>query len=506
MAQSGSALGWGPSGRRFKSCLPDLSDSKRSGDRLTAAERYDVGRAVRKRVSRGSLGAFTAMDELRDPVEILRAEDVDRVPELLPIRYGRMLTTPLAFYRGSAALMAHDLAGAPHTDIFAQLCGDAHLSNFGLFAAPDRRLVFDCDDFDETLPGPWEWDVKRLCASLVIAARSIDASPNQADEAARAASAAYRERMQELALLTNLEVFNQRIEVEAAAELLRQSAAENPAGAKAAHRNADAVEAAAKKAYTHDSAREFKRLTHVVDGRRKIIAAPPLIVPLDDVGGELGIDVDHEAVRRGIEVMFESYKSSLLADRRRLIDQYELIDVAHKVVGVGSVGTRAWIALLIGRDESDPLFLQLKEAGSSVLEPHLGETDAAGPAERVVCGQRMMQAATDPLLGHGAVVGLDGVAREFYVRQLKDWKGSAKIERFTPEQLVSYGEICARVLARAHARSGDRIAIAGYVGKGEALDRALAEFSNDYADQNDRDYARMKAAVKDGRLVAREGV
>jgi uncharacterized protein (DUF2252 family) len=473
-----------------------LFDEVRSDESPSAEVRHELGRAARKNVPRSSLGDFTPMDELRDPVAILQSDDVGRVESLVPIRYGRMLTTPFAFYRGAASLMAHDLAQSRHTGLFAQICGDAHLSNFGLFAAPDRRLVFDCNDFDETLRGPWEWDLKRLAASIVIAARSIGATPGDASAAVIEACAGYRERIRELAAMSNIDVWHQRMEVERVIEVLRASESDD----------AKLIQKAAEKAYTRDSLREFKKLTEVVDGRHRIVADPPLIVPIEDVGTELGLEVDPGLVRELIQDVLTRYKSRLLADRRHLLDQYELVHIARKVVGVGSVGTRVWIVLLLGRDENDPLFLQVKEAGTSVYEQYLGASDSLSNGERVIRGQRLMQGASDPLLGWENVAGFDGVERNFYVRQLKDWKGSAKIEKFTPERLKNYGGLCARVLARAHARSGDRIEIASYVGKSDSLDVAIARFAAAYADQNDRDYARMRQAVEDGRIAVREGI
>lgn len=464
---------------------------------LNLEERVEIGKAARKMVGRRELGHFEPRDDARDPVKLLAEQDVTRVQSLLPIKYGRMLTTPFAFYRGAAALMAHDLAQGENTGLTAQICGDAHLSNFGLFAAPDRRLVFDCNDFDETLPGPWEWDLKRLAVSTVIAARSIGATEAEADQAVLDASAAYRDRVRELAEMTNIEVWHQRIEVEKVIELLE--AADQPDGAKA-------VRKAAEKAYTRDSLREFTRLTHEVDGRLRIISDPPLIVPIEEVAAELGLMASADQVATFVGEILERYKSRLLIDRKHLLDQYEMVHIARKVVGVGSVGTRVWIVLLIGRDTRDPLFLQVKEAGPSVYERYLGAGDFESHGLRVIAGQRLMQGASDPLLGWEAVDAIDGVRRDFYVRQLKDWKGSAKIEKFTPKQLANYGVLCARVLARAHARSGDRVAIASYVGKGDSLDVALARFASAYADQNDRDYARMREAVADGRIVVREGI
>jgi uncharacterized protein (DUF2252 family) len=424
-------------------------------------------------------------------------DDDGRLEDLIPIRYGRMLTSPFAFYRGAASLMANDLARTEHTDLFAQLCGDAHLSNFGLFAAPDRRLVFDCNDFDETLPGPWEWDLKRLAASTVIAGRNIGATAEQSHEAVVALCDSYRDRIRELADMSNLEVWHQRLEVDKLVALLKANARKD---------SAKTVSKMATKAYTKDSIREFDKLTEVVDGKLRIAAAPPIIVPIEDVAQSFNLEVSPEYIENFISTVIETYKHRLLADRKHLLDQYEIVHMARKIVGVGSVGTRVWIVLLIGRDTGDPLFLQVKESGPSVYERYLGKSEYEFSGQRVIAGQRLMQGASDPLLGWDNFKSPDGIDREFYVRQLKDWKGSANLDKFTPTQLREYAALCARVLARAHARSGDRIAIASYIGKGDALGHALGEFAAAYADQNDRDYARMREAVADGRIAVQEGV
>lgn len=464
----------------------------------TVEESIEIGKAARKLVGRRELDHFEPRDDARDPVEIVRAEDATRVPELLPIKYGRMLTSPFAFYRGAAALMAEDLATTPRTDLHAQLCGDAHLSNFGMFASPERKLVFDLNDFDETLPGPWEWDLKRLVASLVVAMRSIGADDDAGREAVRWSVESYRKQMARLAEMRNLDVWYERIDVEQIEQVLRES---NDA------ESLKIIEKTAEKAYTKDSIREFEKLTELVDGRRRIKADPPVVVPIEDAIKEYGIeDVSPEEIAARLSTIMFGYRESLATDRRHLIEQYDVVHMARKVVGVGSVGTRVWIVLMIGRDAGDPLFMQVKEAEESVLEPHLGASEFASHGERVVAGQRLMQAATDVLLGWDSSVGIDGKPRDFYVRQLKDWKGSLKIEKTSPSSLTRYGGACGVALARAHARSGDRIAISAYLGKSQHTADALAEFAVSYADQNERDYARMREAVEDGRIEVIEGV
>lgn len=454
---------------------------------LSADQRVAFGKQARAAHPRSAHAEFTPSADRVDPFVQLRGEDADRLQDLVPIRYGRMLTSAFTFYRGSAVLMANDLGAQPHSGLFAQLCGDAHLSNFGAFAAPDRRLVFDIDDLDETLPGPFEWDVKRLAASIAIAGRSLDHDAQQRKTALLATVAAYRKRMREFAEMRNLELWYSRTEVDQVSEVL-DSAADSDVIAR--------VNKASAKAQTKDSMHDFTKLTHIVDGERRIKSQPPLIVPID----ELWPDGDPDEFRRHMIGLLEEYASTLLSDRRHLFEQFRVVDFARKVVGVGSVGTRCWIILLLGRDDGDPLFLQVKEAGPSVLEPVLGPSQFASAGERVIAGQRLMQAAPDILIGWQNAAGIDGVERQFYVRQLKDWKGSAKIETMTPRLLELYGELCGRVLARAHARSGDRIAIAAYLGKGDTFDRAIARYAELYADQNDADYERLLAAERDGEL------
>jgi uncharacterized protein (DUF2252 family) len=457
---------------------------------LTVDQRVARGKAARAEVARSRHAEFEAPGDRADPIELLEAQARTRVPELVPIRYGRMLVSPFTFYRGAAKIMAHDLAGTPRSGLSVQCCGDAHLSNFGVFASPERRLVFDINDFDETLPGPWEWDVKRLAASMLIAARDNGYGAKAQDRVVLDTICAYREAIRTFAGMENLSVWYACLEVDAFIQEY---------GAQFAARMVKRTERQLAKARTRDSMSAFGKLTQRVDGRIEIVDQSPLIVPIrvlvpGGVRDEL-FDELHELLR--------SYRRTLEFDRRVLLEQFELMDFARKVVGVGSVGTRAWIALLFGRDDADPLFLQIKEAEASVLEEHVGKSRFENHGQRVVAGQRLMQAASDIFLGWVHVpMGLDGVARDFYGRQLKDWKGSAEIEQMVPEGMAVYGKLCGWTLARAHARSGDRIAIAAYLGGGTAFERAILEFSRVYADQNERDYGTLVEAVQAGRIVA----
>jgi uncharacterized protein (DUF2252 family) len=411
------------------------------------------------------------------------------VGPLVPLRYGRMLASPFAFYRGAAAVMAADLAQAPRSGLEAQLCGDAHLSNFGAFASPERRLVFDLNDFDETLPGPWEWDVKRLAASFSLAGRDRGCSGKQRRGIVLAAAREYRETMRRLAQMGNLASWYQQLDADAIAARWATVVGD---------KEREAFERGVAKARAKDSSRAFSKLAHEVDGKLRIAGDPPLIVPIDQLADEAkGVDVEALVLQ-----VLSSYRDSLNLERRTVLDSYRFVDAAFKVVGVGSVGTRAWIALLLGRDEGDPLFLQVKEAGRSVLEPYIAPSQFDHQGERVVQGQRLMQAASDIMLGWVRAEGVDGNRRDFYVRQLWDWKASAKVESMDPRGLSAYAEICGMTLAHAHARGGDRIAIGAYLGKGDAFDRAMAEFAETYADQSERDYESLAGAVRAGRVEA----
>jgi uncharacterized protein (DUF2252 family) len=461
-------------------------------EHFTVAERTARGKATRAEVPRASHANWEPPLHRPDPVELLEEQAQSRVPELVPIRYGRMLVSPFTFYRGAAYLMASDLAGGPRTGLHTQLCGDAHLSNFGGFAAPDRRVVFSLNDFDETLPGPFEWDVKRLVASFAVAGRDRGFDEKQRDEINREVGRSYRENVRTFAAMRNLDLWYTRIDVDdLVAEFRRQA---NPKELKRLEENV-------AKGRTKDSMKAFGKLTTVVDGEPRITGDPPLIVPIEDVAA----DQVHrlEEFLRGV---IRSYRRTLAGDRRKLLERFRYVHAARKVVGVGSVGTRAWICLMLGRDGEDPLFLQFKEAQASVLEPFLGRSEFANSGQRVVEGQRLTQAASDIMLGWIKIEGVDGVKRDFYIRQLWDAKMSALVELMAPRALTMYARVCGAELARAHARAGDGVAIASYLGSGDTFDRALATFAEAYADQNERDYAALKTAVEVGRVSAEFGL
>ena len=461
---------------------------------LSVAERVARGKAARAEVPRASHAVFEPSPRRADPVELLERQAKSRVPELVPIRYGRMLVSPFTFYRGAAMIMANDLAATPRSGLTVQCCGDAHLSNFGVFASPERRLVFDVNDFDETLPGPWEWDVKRLAASMLIAARDNGFRAKEQHRIVLDTVGRYRTAMADFAAMKQLEVWYSHLDIDS---LVKEFASQFKAKVV---KRADKQIA---KARTKDSMTAFSKLTEVVDGKTRIVDQSPLIVP----ARELATGAEFERLWGVLQGVLRGYRETLEFDRRVLLEEFELTDLAHKVVGVGSVGTRAWIALMLGRDGQDPLFLQVKEADASVLEEFLGPSEFSNHGERVVVGQRLMQASSDIFLGWLHVdAGLDGKPRDFDGRQLKDWKGSAEIERMVPESMAAYGKLCGWTLARAHARSGDRIAIAAYLGNGDSFDRAILEFSQAYADQNDRDYQQLAAAVKSRRITAETGL
>jgi uncharacterized protein (DUF2252 family) len=461
----------------------------------TPAERAALGKAARVTAPRDGQGMFDPPADRPDPVDLLEQQAASRVPELVPVRYGRMLVSPFTFFRGAALGMAHDLAGTPVAGLTVQACGDAHLSNFGVFASPERRLIFDINDFDETLPGPWEWDVKRLAASLEVAGRDNSYSRADRRETVTSCVARYRTAMRRFAGMTNLDVWYAHAELD---ELQAQYQSLMNA------RQRKTVAAGTAKALTRDSMHAFSKLTHIVDGKPRIIADPPLIVPVADL---LPAQADAAGLEQQLGSLIAKYRRTLETDRRHLLEQFEFVDMARKVVGVGSVGTRCWIVLMLGRDEHDPLFLQVKEAQQSVLAPFAGESRYTNQGQRVVAGQRLMQASSDIFLGWQRIpAGLDGIARDFYIRQLHDWKFSVDIQTMVPAGLRLYGELCGWTLARAHARSGDRIAIAAYLGNGDVFDQAIARFAAAYADQNERDYAALAQAAASGRIKVESGL
>ena len=458
-------------------------------EHLSRSDRATLGKAARAKVTRASHGDWGPTPRRPDPVALLEAQETSRVPELVPIRHGRMAASPFAFYRGAAKVLAADLAVVPHSGLRVQLCGDAHLANFGGFASPERSLVFDLNDFDETLPGPFEWDVKRLAASLEIAARSRGFDPKVRTRIVTASVRSYREAMRTFAKMQNLDVWYSRLGVD---ELFARWGTN--LGSDALKKFQRAIDKAGSK----DRLRAESKLTHIVDGEPRFISDPPLLVPVEELFPESTVRDLEGAMHHALH----AYRHTMQDDRRHLLESYRFVQLARKVVGVGSVGTRCWVALMVGIDNTDPLFLQVKEAEASVLEPHLGKSGFANHGQRVVRGQRLVQAASDIFLGWEHIVGYDGQPHDHYIRQLWDWKASADIDTMTPELLDVYSQICGWTLARAHARSGDRVAIASYLGGSDTFDQALARFANLYAEQNDLDHQALTAAIASGRMTA----
>jgi uncharacterized protein (DUF2252 family) len=456
----------------------------------TRTERVASGRSLRTEVPRSSHAELPSARADRDPLSLLRADDTTRVPDLLPIRYARMAVSPFAFFRGASMVMAADLADTPRTGLTVQACGDAHLSNFGVFASPERRLVFDINDFDETLPGPWEWDVKRLATSLEVASRENGYSGKERRGIVESAVAAYRLGMRDLAGKTSLEVWYTHV----AASELAQFASKIPRSGR------KRLSQALAKAHTRSNLGALDRFVGAQDGAPRLVAEPPLIVPVRDL--EAGTDPNELPAQ--LTDLLAQYRATLEPERRVLLDRFRLVDMARKVVGVGSVGTRCWMILLLGDDAGDPLFLQAKEAGPAVLETYLGRSEYTNSGRRVVVGQRLMQTVSDIFLGWVRVSGFDGRRRDFYIRQLRDWKASADVETLLPAGMKAYGELCGWTLARAHARSGDRIAIASYLGSGRAFDVAVAEFARHYADRTAEDFGALASAIASGDIVAAE--
>ncbi len=475
-----------------------------AADHLSTEERVALGKAARAACPRGAHEEWKESPTRSDPVALLESQAVTRVPELVPIRYGRMLVSPFTFYRGAALIMASDLATTPTSGLQVQACGDAHLSNFGVFASAERNLVFDVNDFDETLPGPWEWDVKRLAASLAIAGRDREFSDQERADVVLDAVSGYRTELAKLATMKDLDVWYARMDIE---KVLSELGDEFGLTGKRhddqplSKAKAQADKALAK-ARTRDSMQALDKLTHVVDGETRFVSDPPLLVPIEELLSE-----DQSAVlTERMHDFLHTYQHTLQSDRRHLLNQFRFVGIARKVVGVGSVGTRAWVVLMVGSNGQDPLLLQAKEAQRSVLAEFAGDSEYANQGERVVAGQHLMQASSDIFLGWDQVEGIDGVPRDFYIRQLRDWKGSAVIEQMTPQSMAVYGRLCGWTLARAHARSGDRIAIAAYLGSGKSFEHAMASFSEYYADQNQRDFEALQKAAADGRIVVESGL
>jgi uncharacterized protein (DUF2252 family) len=460
-------------------------------------ERKARGKSARKQVKLSAHSGWAPNAGRPDPVALLEEQNATREPDLVPVRHGRMMVSAFTFYRGAAKIMSADLKDTPTAGLTVQLCGDAHISNFGLYASPERTLLFDLNDFDETLPGPFEYDVKRMAASVTIAAQNNAFSKADARAATLESVKAYREAMVDFAGMRTLDVWYTRISGQDVLDALN-TAARSKKEAKSANKRAQKT---VGKARTRDSLQALSKLAERVDGQYRIVSQPPVVIPLTEVAASLGISADE--IEEGIHDQFRAYRETLPEERRHLLERFELIDAARKVVGVGSVGTGAYIVLLQGRDQEDPLFLQVKEATTSVLEDHLPKSRYAQHGERVVHGQRMMQAASDIFLGWTKGVRAD---RYLYWRQLRDMKGSAEIETMLPANLAFYAGVCGHTLARAHARSGDPIAIAEYLGQDDLFDKSITDFSERYADQNERDYRAFTDAIRTGRLQALEGV
>lgn len=464
-------------------------------ERTTRADRAASGKQLRNEMPLAD-HAESGRGERVDPVALLEGQAASRLPQLVPIRYGRMLATPFTFFRGAALIMAADLGSSPHTRLTVQLCGDAHLSNFGFYATPERNQAFDINDFDETYPGPFEWDVKRLAASVAVAGTVLGYAAKRTRKAVLSAVRGYREEMRRLAALGNLAVWYSHQDIGALLAEIRSELGRSAGGR---------VTAGLQKAQFRDSVDALRKLCVTVDGQTRIKSDPPLIVPGEEILTEWGEDVEQWYAQ--LAAVVTSYRRTLQSDRRHLLDQYAFVQIGFKVVGVGSVGTRAWVILLDGADAADPLFLQAKEAQRSVLAAYVRPaTRYANQGERVVRGQLLTQMTSDIFLGWQRVHGLDGQQRDFYVRQLRDGKGSVTVENLTPAGMAFYARLCGQTLARAHARSGDRIAIAAYLGSSDRFDRAVAEYAASYASTTERDHAALRAAADDGRITILEGI
>jgi uncharacterized protein (DUF2252 family) len=483
--------------------MPTRQPESGPTDHPSLSERVARGKAARTASPRAAHEEWESSPTRPDPVALLESQAESRVQQLVPIRYGRMLVSPFTFYRGAALIMASDLSTTNSSGLNVQACGDAHLSNFGVFASAERALVFDLNDFDETLPGPWEWDLKRLTASLAIAGRDRGFSDKERSGIVLDAAAAYRSEMTSLAGLRDLDVWYAKMDI---AKVLDDLGGElGLAGLKKPDKTLSRAKGRADKllakARTRDSMQALSKLTEEIDGETRFVSDPPLLVPIE----ELLPDAEGAELTGRMHGLVRSYSQTLQSDRRHLLEQFRFVSIARKVVGVGSVGTRAWVLLLVGSDGRDPLLLQAKEAQESVLAQFVGKSRYTNQGERVVAGQHLMQASSDIFLGWDQVEGIDGVQRDFYIRQLRDWKGSVDTDVMVPPAMAVYGRLCGWTLARAHARSGDRIAIAAYLGSGKTFDHAIASFAETYADQNERDYDALKQAAAAGRVKVESG-
>jgi uncharacterized protein (DUF2252 family) len=456
------------------------------------------GRAARTQAPRSGHGKWAPPAERPDPITLLQEQAESRVPELVPIRYGRMLVSPGTFYRGAALIMASDLAASPRSGVTVQLCGDAHLSNFGVFGSPERQLIFDINDFDETLPGPWEWDVKRLAASFEVVGRDLGFAAADRRAVVIAGVREYRERLREAADMRTLDAWYAHMNAEQIAAWISAEVRSKRLGKQEAKEAAQDI----TKARTRDSVRVFARRTGEVGGELRIVRDPPLIMPIEDL---ILSPAERERAENSVRKLIQSYRRTLTLEHHP-IEEFHYVHMARKVVGVGSVGTRCWIFLLAGRNQDDPLFLQAKEAQASVLEQFAGKSQHRNHGQRVVVGQRVMQAASDIFLGWQRVTDIDGQTRDYYIRQFHDWKGSAEVDTLRVPGATLYARMCGATLARAHARWGDRIAIASYLGRSDTFDEAIADFSAAYADQNEQDYEALVKAVRSGRLHAKTGL
>ncbi|MDH6237539.1 DUF2252 domain-containing protein [Cryobacterium sp. CG_9.6] len=471
---------------------------------LSVPERTANGQRARESAPRSSHTGWSPAVDRPDPVTLLEEQNLTRDADLVPVRHGRMLVSPFTFYRGAAKIMAADLKDTPRAGLTVQLCGDAHLSNFGLFASPERTLLFDLNDFDKTLPGPFEYDVKRLATSFTIAARNNRFTTSEARDVTTASVRAYREAMTTFAAMSTMDVWYAHLTEDAIMSTLKNLAGSKDTdkverkAARTAEKNAQAL---VSKARTRDSLQALSKLGELVDGEYRIRSQPPIVIPARDLIGAFNLSA--EELQESIRGQWRAYLATLQHDRRVLLERFRVVDVARKVVGVGSVGARAFIVLLEGRDQQDPLFLQVKEARASVLEDHLPKSRYDQPGERVVQGQRMMQAASDIFLGWAPGQQEN---RFMYWRQLRDMKGSVVVENMKPPGMMMYAGVCGWTLARAHARSGDPVALAAYLGTGDTFDESVTDFCSRYADQNETDYENFAAAVRSGRLQATLGV